>query len=124
MNKFTTILKFVALIGCVACTYAYGAVLANPGAVAAKAPAPAYVSAGVLTPDIATGFLYTDRFEYDRDGDVVVCLTKYDLKRDRKTCTDEQNRNKWVLMKNAIPPGRKFVGFTVVGVWDIVIYWK
>lgn len=76
-------------------------------------------STGIVTPDVATGVRRFYFWNHTTTGEMVVCFE--DDRGMGGTC------KKWTPITSVIPPGRKFVGFKLVGVGGstyIHIYWK
>jgi hypothetical protein len=84
-------------------------------------------SDGIVTPNIATGVIRTERFAVDTNGSMVYCPTNFDYTPRNNTCTDG-SRNGWTLLKDSVPHGKTFVGFKSVsgsyGSHRLEIYWK
>lgn len=89
----------------------------------------------IVTPSVATGFYRTQNFTYDKDMNILICPMNmnmninYESERNgySKTCTDNKGQNKWQKMENAVPNGKKFVGFKSVSqayIHLIEIYYK
>ena len=81
----------------------------------------------IVTPNVATGMLRTERFAVDTNGNMVYCPTNFDYTPRKNTCTDG-SRNGWTLFKDSVPVGKTYVGFKSVsgnyGSQSIEIYWK
>lgn len=76
---------------------------------------------GIITPDIAVAFIAYSRYAYNIDGSGM------------SVCKEEDwgmggSCKKWTPTTQAIPSGRKYVGFKVVsgayGHRQLEIYWK
>lgn len=82
---------------------------------------------GIVTPNIATGVIRTERFAVDTNGNMVYCPPNFDYNQRNNTCTDG-SRNGWTLLKDSVPHGKTFVGFKSVsgsyGSHRLEIYWK
>lgn len=84
----------------------------------------------IVVPSIATGFYRTQNFTYDKDINILICPKnmKYESNLSGNiTCKDDKGKNAWEKMENAVPKGKKFVGFKSVteGYKHMIeIYWK
>jgi hypothetical protein len=89
----------------------------------------AYAGSGdVITPDFATSQWTTTHWVYDKDLNIIVCPRGATYSKIASTtCLDEKGNKAWIDMKQAVPSGKKFVGFkiTITDRWEYVsIYWK
>ena len=84
-------------------------------------------STGIVTPNIATGMIRTERFATDTNGNLVYCPTNFEYTPRNSTCTDG-SRNGWTLLKDSVPYGKTYVGFKSIsgdyGYHKLEIYWK
>lgn len=82
---------------------------------------------GIITPDVATGMWRTSQFVHDVNMNILICTPQNVYYWKDHTCKDKNNNNAWVKMENAIPQGKKFVGFKSINqgiAHHIEIYWK
>lgn len=78
----------------------------------------------IITPDVAIAH---QKFEYHSltaDGQIVVCPKDAKFER-TDTCQDYYGKNKWRLLKDVVPRGRTFVGYSIDAYRnDVYVYWK
>ena len=84
--------------------------------VAAAPPPSPPQETGIITPDVATALRQFRLWNYDTNGDLVVCLPE-----NRATGGDCRL---WTLARQAVPPGRAYVGFKLSPSSALQIYWK
>lgn len=81
---------------------------------------------GIVTPDVATGFIVFEHYTYRTDGVMVVC--KAPAERERGGKCEYQGKTAWTEIQNSVPANRKYVGFRVVsgayGYRQIEVYFK
>lgn len=85
-------------------------------------------TSGIVTPDIATDGLRTNRFSVTISGETVFCpLNATDYSPRDSTCMNGKH-NAWVYARQMVPPGKTYVGFKIVsgagGYTYYEIYWK
>lgn len=82
----------------------------------------------IITPDYATGFWATYHFTQAADGTTLACVHNYDWR--NSSCTDNNGKNAWRSLQNAVPAGKRYVGFSIQSSPStsyaavLVIYWK
>ena len=90
-------------------------------------------NSGIVTPEVATGVLYTHAFYRNANGEMVVCLNpnEYIGKYNQCNVPDQPARLQntgWTLATDSIPKGRKYVGFRLTrgshNTTFLEIYWK
>jgi hypothetical protein len=76
-------------------------------------------SGGIITPSVATGVKSFLFWTVNVNGDTVVC--NYD---DYKSGECGKKNLSWILIKDAVPKGKTYVGFRVSSGRYIEVYWK
>ncbi len=117
MKKIITMLSLMMIS-----TFAYAG-SSSQATVSEEAP-------GIVTPEVATGVWRTYRHISDRNMNVLICPKNMSHEQNitsEDTCKDRSGKMAWVRMENAVPPGKKYVGFKSItqnGSHYIEIYWK
>ncbi len=84
---------------------------------------------GIITSDVATSFQTVAGYIVGVEGDTLVCRYNewFTSNAFGTTCKDKDGNNKWQRTKDAIPPGKTYVGFKVQSVGghkDLIVFWK
>lgn len=87
---------------------------------------------GIITPDVAEGFIRYKTINYTTDGIMVVCPIYTDRSLTYRWSNDicifeKANTSGWVYPKQAIPKGKTYVGFRAGSQGTekyIDVYWK
>lgn len=92
---------------------------------------PFETTAGIVTPDIATGFTLAGPTAITKNNDMVVCPASARYENYGNLCYNSQDsikRSQWKYPKDLVPKGKQYVGFKPVrgyaGTIETEIYWK
>lgn len=80
---------------------------------------------GLITPDVATGYLEISDHLIDRDakGNTIYCPRSPWLTWEKRLCQNPQGKNQWTYLQQAVPKGKTYVGFEVRHA-STIVYWK